>query len=120
MPDDLTEDLSESDKQVIRSMRALEADLEDQPNYRLGTVQLDPDTLEQIPGSFVPNEATEIEGDDPKVYGISFPKSMLPIGADQGYWTSEPLLDLNGDEDEELVRVWLHAPIRLNTNVKGT
>lgn len=47
---------------------------------------------------------------EPDVYGISFPASMLPIGADQGYWTSEPLLDLDGNEDEALVRVWLHAP----------
>ena len=52
----------------------------------------------------------EVEGEEPDVYGISFPRSMLPIGADQGYWTSEPLLDLDGDEDKALVRVWLHAP----------
>ena len=57
-----------------------------------------------------PSASVEIEGDEPEVYGISFPKSMLPIGADQGYWTSEPLLDLGGNEDEALVRVWLHAP----------
>ena len=72
-----------------------------------GTVQLDPDTLKMVEGSFVP---TEIEPEDVDVYGISFPKSMLPLGSDSGYWTSEPLLDLSGDEDEELVRVWLHAP----------
>ena len=55
-------------------------------------------------------EPVEVEGDEPEVYGISFPKSMLPLDTDQGYWTSEPLLDLSGEEDEELVRVWLHAP----------
>ena len=111
------------------AIRELEADLESDPLFELsqnlppeygisGTVRLDPDTLETVPGSFEPatiievdlQESTEIEGDEPDVWGISFPKSMLPLGSDQGYWTSEPLLDLSGDEDEELVRVWLHAP----------
>ena len=55
-------------------------------------------------------EAELEDGEVPDVWGISFPKVMLPLGADSGYWTSEPLLDLSGDEDEELVRVWLHAP----------
>ena len=50
------------------------------------------------------------DNDGPQTFGISFPASMLPLGADQGYWTSEPLLDLDGEEDEALVRVWLHAP----------
>ncbi len=85
---------------------------------RMGTVRLDPNTLEVDPDSFEEatiievdlKESTEVEGDEPDVWGISFPKAMLPIGADQGYWTSEPLLDLDGDESEELVRVWLHAP----------
>ena len=45
--------------------------------------------------------------EDPDVYGISFPKSMLPIG-NHGWWEAEPLLDLDGEEDEALIRVWLH------------
>ncbi len=146
MPDAIT-GTDVNDEDALAAIAALEADMEDQPNYFplredlildpgppppeygiSGTVRLDPDTLEVDQDSFEPatiievdlKESTEVEGDEPDVWGISFPKAMLPIGHDQGYWTSEPLLDLTGDESEELVRVWLHAPAYKWPQNKGT
>ena len=52
-------------------------------------------------------EPTEEIDDGPQEYGISFPRAMLPLGATRGTWELEALLDLDGDEDEAMVRVWL-------------
>ena len=48
---------------------------------------------------------------DIEVYGIAFPKAMLPLGAISGTWTADVLLDLDGEEqDVSYVRVWLYGP----------
>ena len=102
MPDQVTGTGADGTTAAIESIEA-PVDREDETLIAQDAV-LDKDYLQAN------LQVTEIEDEDVDVYGISFPKSMLPIGADQGYWTSEPLLDLDGDEDEALVRVWLHAP----------
>jgi hypothetical protein len=43
-----------------------------------------------------------------EAYGIAFPKSMLPLASTSGRWESEPLLDLEGTEDEEFIRIWIY------------
>ena len=48
--------------------------------------------------------------DDPEVYGIAFPKTMLPLGAMSGVWTADEVHDLEGGTDEVFVRVWLYGP----------
>lgn len=50
------------------------------------------------------------ENDDPEVYGIAFPKTMLPLGAMAGTWTADEIRDLEGGTDEVFVRVWLCGP----------
>ncbi|KKM73992.1 hypothetical protein LCGC14_1404810 [marine sediment metagenome] len=61
------------------------------------------------PTTFAPpgTEPTEEIDDGPQEYGISFPRAMLPLGATRGTWELEALLDLDGDENEAMVRVWL-------------
>ena len=78
MPDEITSTISFWD--------------EDEPVGDLEVVQV---------GEFDPDE-------DTPVYGIAFPASMLPIGVSSGKWESEPLLELNDEKDETLVRVWLY------------
>ena len=58
-------------------------------------------------GPILGAEPTEEIDDEPQEYGISFPRAMLPLGATRGTWELEALLDLDGDEDEAMVRVWL-------------
>lgn len=48
--------------------------------------------------------------EEPEVYGIAFPKSMLPLGAMAGTWEADEIRDLEGGTDEVFVRVWLYGP----------
>ena len=50
------------------------------------------------------------ENDDPEVYGIAFPKTMLPLGAMSGIWFADEIRDLYENTDEVFVRVWLYGP----------
>jgi hypothetical protein len=56
------------------------------------------------------NEHDDVVYDNTAVeaYGIAFPKSMLPLASTSGRWESEPLLDLEGTEDEEFIRIWIY------------
>ena len=55
---------------------------------------------------------TEIDPDEVEVYGIAFPKSMLPLKAMSGVWEADEIIDLEGDEDKTLVRIWLYGPTK--------
>ena len=63
-----------------------------------------------------PEAIEPYENDDPEVYGIAFPKTMLPLRPDTdrqlmyGRWEAEEFVDLEGGTDEVFVRVWLYGP----------
>ena len=47
---------------------------------------------------------------EPDVYGIAYPKALLPLGAMHGTWEADYILDIDGNEqDVPYVRVWLYA-----------
>ena len=54
---------------------------------------------------------------EPEVYGIAYPKALLPLGLTDGSvsmhgtWEADYILDIDGNEqDVPYVRVWLYGP----------
>ena len=85
------------------ALDALEADIEGDPLFDLPEV-ISKDAKDS------PEVIEPYENDDPEVYGIAFPKTMLPLGAMSGVWTADEIWDLNNEDDEVFVRVWLYGP----------
>ena len=108
--DDLLDEVKQEDDLVVFDgydeavqgrIDALEADMEGDPLFESHS------TLSPL------DESTEDEAyltEEPEVYGIAFPKTMLPLGAMAGSWTADEVHDLEGGTDEVFVRVWLYGP----------
>ena len=99
-PDEIT---SSSDLGIFEGMELFKANIEERVD-RLDVIDERVDNNSEVIEPY--------ENEDPEVYGIAFPKTMLPLGAMSGTWTADEVPDLEGGTDEVFVRVWLYGPIR--------